>query len=123
MDGSPLLRLVDAVTIPVADLDEGLRFYGDGLGHRLLWRDDASGQAALALPDTDAELVLSTRQGLEPDWLVELIRRLGREVGLLGGDVMEVAPPVERTPQSARRTLALAARYLRETVHAALAPR
>jgi agmatinase len=58
--------------------------------------------------------------GLEPDWVVELIRRLGREVGLLGGDVMEVAPSLTPTPQSAPRTLALAARYLRETVDAAL---
>ena len=58
--------------------------------------------------------------GLEPDWLVELIRRLGREVGLLGGDVMEVAPSLTPTPDSAPRTLALAARYLRETVDAAL---
>lgn len=59
-------------------------------------------------------------QGLEPDWLVELIRRLGREVGLLGGDVMEVAPLVQRSPDGGRRTLALAARYLRETLQAAL---
>ena len=58
--------------------------------------------------------------GLEPDWVVELIRRLGREVSLLGGDVMEVAPSLTPTPDSAPRTLALAARYLRETVDAAL---
>jgi agmatinase len=58
--------------------------------------------------------------GLEPDWLVELIRRLGKEVGLLGGDVMEVAPVLTPTPESAPRTVALAARYFRETVDAAL---
>lgn len=58
--------------------------------------------------------------GLEPDWVVELIRRLGREVGLLGGDVMEVAPSLTPTPESAPRTVGLAARYLRETVDAAL---
>lgn len=58
--------------------------------------------------------------GLDPEFVVELIRRLGKEVGLLGGDVMEVAPPVERTPESAERTLKLAARYLYETVTAAL---
>ena len=40
MGSSPLLRLVDAVTIPVPDLDEGLRFYRDQLGHQLLWRND-----------------------------------------------------------------------------------
>ncbi|MCC6555032.1 MAG: arginase family protein [Polyangiaceae bacterium] len=54
--------------------------------------------------------------GLEPDFVVELIRRLGREVGLIGGDVMEVAPALGRTPESTARTLALAARYLRETL-------
>ena len=58
--------------------------------------------------------------GLEPDWLVELIRRLGKEVGLLGGDVMEVAPSLTPTPESAPRTVALAARYLVETIDAAL---
>ncbi len=63
--------------------------------------------------------------GLEPDWVVELIRRLGREVGLVGGDVMEVAPTITPTPQSARRTVGLAVRYLVETIEAALgtAPR
>lgn len=61
--------------------------------------------------------------GLEPDWVCALIRRLGAEVGLLGGDVMEVAPSLTRTPQSAERTVGLAARYLRETVQAALGPR
>jgi arginase family enzyme len=58
--------------------------------------------------------------GLEPDWVVALIRRLGAEVGLHGGDVMEVAPSLTRTPDSATRTVGLAARYFRETVLAAL---
>ncbi len=58
--------------------------------------------------------------GLTPDWVVELIRRLGREVGLAGGDIMEVAPSLTRTPESAPRTIKLAVRYLRETFTAAL---
>jgi agmatinase len=58
--------------------------------------------------------------GLEPDFVIALIRRLGREVGLIGGDIMEVAPPLGRTPESAARTVALAARYLRETIEAVL---
>ena len=48
---------------------------------------------------------------------MELIRRLGREVGLLGADVMEVAPPLSAHPEV---TVGLAARYLREQLHAAL---
>jgi agmatinase len=58
--------------------------------------------------------------GLEPGFVVELVRRLGREVGLVGGDVMEVAPPIARTPGGAERTLGVATRYLRETVDALL---
>jgi agmatinase len=58
--------------------------------------------------------------GLDPDWLVALIRRLGREVGLLGGDVMEVAPDLAPTPESRARTVTAAARYLDETIDAAL---
>lgn len=59
-------------------------------------------------------------QGLEPDWVVELIRRLGRDVGLLGGDVMEVAPSVNVKADSLGQTVPLAARYMRELIAAAL---
>lgn len=57
--------------------------------------------------------------GLEPAFVVELIRRLGREVGLAGGDVMEVAPELGG-PASADRTLRTAVTYLRETLAATL---
>jgi predicted enzyme related to lactoylglutathione lyase len=66
----PLLRAVDAVTVRVPDLDRGLAFYRDGLGHGLRWRDDAQGSAGLGLPDSGTELVLTTRFGYEPNWLV-----------------------------------------------------
>jgi agmatinase len=58
--------------------------------------------------------------GLSPDFVVELIRRLGREIGILGGDVMEVAPPLRDKPDSTERTVGLAVRYLRETLSAIL---
>ncbi len=58
--------------------------------------------------------------GLDPDWVVELIRRLGREVGMIGGDLMELAPLLARRPDSTTRTVALAVRYLRETIAAVL---
>lgn len=56
--------------------------------------------------------------GLEPEFVVELIRRLGREFTLIGGDVMEVAPRLLPTPESGTRTVALAVRYLQETIAA-----
>jgi agmatinase len=59
-------------------------------------------------------------EGLDPEFVIALVRRLGREVGLAGGDVMEVAPGLGATPEGNARTVALAARYLRETLAAAL---
>jgi agmatinase len=58
--------------------------------------------------------------GLEPDFVVSLIRRLGADIGMLGGDVMEVAPPLRDRPDSTERTVGLAVRYLRETIGAIL---
>ena len=59
-------------------------------------------------------------EGLEPDFLVALIRRLGETVGMIGGDIMEVAPPLRDRPDSTERTVGLAVRYLRETFSAIL---
>ena len=88
MRSVPLLRKVDAVTIPVPDLDSGLRFYRDGLGHELRWRNDELGQAGLALPDSDTEIVLSTRLGYEPDWLVSSVDDAAKAVRAAGGRVI-----------------------------------
>ena len=52
--------------------------------------------------------------GCTPDFIVELIRRLGKTVGMIGGDIMEVAPPLKETDQTVR----LAVRYLREQLSA-----
>ena len=59
--------------------------------------------------------------GLTPEFVVDLIRRLGREFGLIGGDVMEVAPMLRPRADSGERTVALAVRYLRETLDGVLA--
>ena len=67
---------------------------------------------------TDAEWADATGTpeagGLTPDFVVELIRRLGDTVGIIGGDVMEVAPPLKENDGTVR----LAVRYLRETLSA-----
>lgn len=69
----PVLRKVDAVTFHVPELDAGLAFYVDRLGHELRWRNDDIGQAAVALPDSDTEIVLTTEHGYEPNWLVHSV--------------------------------------------------
>ena len=58
--------------------------------------------------------------GLDPEFVVELIRRLGRDIGLIGGDVTELAPHLRPRPDSTERTVAVAAMYLRETIDAVL---
>jgi len=65
-----MLRKVDAVMVRVPDLDRGLAFYRDGLGHGLLWRNDYIGQAGLAVPESDTEIVLTTELDYAPTWLV-----------------------------------------------------
>ncbi|MEV4078250.1 VOC family protein [Nonomuraea fuscirosea] len=90
---SPAIRKVDAVMVPVPDLDSGLRFYRDRLGHQLLWRADELGQAGLALPDTDTEMVLTTRPGLVPAWLVDSADDATAQVVRAGGRM--VAEPVD----------------------------
>jgi catechol 2,3-dioxygenase-like lactoylglutathione lyase family enzyme len=70
MGDAPVLRMVDAITVPVPDLDQGLEFYRDRLGHEMLWRNDELGQAGLRLPECNTELVLSTSLEYAPNWLV-----------------------------------------------------
>ncbi|WP_394837188.1 arginase family protein [Pendulispora rubella] len=58
--------------------------------------------------------------GLQPDFVLGLIHRLGKEFHLCAGDIMEVAPPIPRYPGGTERTVALAAQYITETITAAL---
>ena len=73
MTNAPILLAIDAVTIPVPDLDQGLAYYRDQLGHEMIWRQDDLGQAAVRLPESKAELVLTTDQNYEPNWLVDSV--------------------------------------------------
>jgi predicted enzyme related to lactoylglutathione lyase len=88
MNTSPLLRMVDAVTVPVPDLDQGLRFYRDRLGHELLWRNDGIGQAALRLPESSTELVLSTGLSYAPTWLVASVEQATETFVAAGGRLL-----------------------------------
>ncbi|HEX5504893.1 MAG TPA: VOC family protein [Thermomicrobiales bacterium] len=95
MEGSrprPLVQKIDCVWIPVPDLESGLAFYRDRLGHDLNWR--TATQAGLRLPDTDAELVIQTeRPELEVDLLVASADDAARAVEAAGGSVVE--PPFD----------------------------
>jgi len=88
MREGPLLQKVDAITIPVPDLDSGLRFYCDSLGHELNWRHDDIGQAGLRLPGSDTEIVLTTQNDYEPNWLVSSADEAAEIIQSGGGRVV-----------------------------------
>lgn len=88
---SGLLRAVDAVTVRVPDLDSGLAFYRDALGHELVWRNDEIGQAGLRLPDSDTEIVLATALDYAPSWLVSSADEAAEQIVGRGGRLVQ--PP------------------------------
>lgn len=88
MRTTPLFQKIDAVTVPVPDLDAGLRFYHDSLGHELRWRNDTIGQAGLGLPGSDTEIVLTTQQDYEPNWLVGSADDAAQAITAAGGSVV-----------------------------------
>jgi predicted enzyme related to lactoylglutathione lyase len=83
-----LFQRIDAVTVAVPDLDSGLRFYQDCLGHELLWRHDDIGQAGPRMPGSDTEIVLATGQEYAPNWLVTSADEAARVVASAGGRVL-----------------------------------
>lgn len=83
----PLFRKVDCVQIPVPDLEAGLAFYRDQLGHELIWRTATA--AGLRLPDSDAEVVLQTELlSLEPNLLVQSVDAAAERFAAAGGAVV-----------------------------------
>src|SRR5215212_773930 len=68
MPERPLFRKVDAIEVSVPDLDEGLAYYRDRLGHDLVWRTDTS--AGVRMERTDTEIVLQVER---PEGAVDIL--------------------------------------------------
>lgn len=75
--------------------------------------NDIDGTDAAAAPATGAP----EGGGLSVAFVRALIARLGSEMSLLGGDLVEVAPTVG-APEAARRTVEVGARYVLDTLAA-----
>jgi lactoylglutathione lyase len=83
----PLIRKVDCLRLYVPDLESGLAFYRDRLGHELIWRSATA--AGLHLPETDAELVIQTdEQRQEIDLLVDSVDAATGFIEQAGGKVI-----------------------------------
>src|SRR5918994_6764568 len=87
-----LFRKVDCIRLYVPDLEAGLAFYRDRLGHDLIWRTRTA--IGLRLPESDAELVLQTEdQRQEVDLLVDSADAAAEQVEQAGGKV--IVPPFD----------------------------
>ena len=82
-----MFRKVDCLQIPVPDLEAGLAFYRDRLGHALIWRTATA--AGLRLPDDDAEIVIQTeRPELEANLTVASADAAAEAIEAAGGRVL-----------------------------------
>jgi predicted enzyme related to lactoylglutathione lyase len=83
----PLFEKIDCLQIPVPDLEEGLAFYLDKLGHGLIWRTETA--AGLRMPETDAEIVIQTeRPQLEVNLKVESADAAAERIVQAGGKLV-----------------------------------
>jgi catechol 2,3-dioxygenase-like lactoylglutathione lyase family enzyme len=82
----PAIRNVDAVVLRVPDLEQGLAFYRDHLGHRLLWRSED--RCGLAMAGSETELVLSTGLGPETDLRVVSVDEAAASFVAGGGRIL-----------------------------------
>lgn len=110
--GVKQLWAADVLSNPKESIDDVLRHLKDLNATSVYFSNDIDGTCSRFADATGTP----EPGGLEPDWLIELIRRLGSEIGICAGDVMEVAPPLA----SGQKTEDLAAKYMVETIAAAL---
>ena len=88
----PLIQSVDAVQLYVPDIEAGVRFYRDLLGHEVIWRTEAA--VGFRMPDSEAEIVIQNeREYQEADLKVDSADEAARLIQESGGSV--VVPPFD----------------------------
>jgi catechol 2,3-dioxygenase-like lactoylglutathione lyase family enzyme len=79
---------VDCIELYVSDLDDGIRYYRDSLGLKLLWRTETS--VGLGMENDIAEVVLQTeRPYVMVDFKVESVIESIPQIIEAGGRVLE----------------------------------
>jgi predicted enzyme related to lactoylglutathione lyase len=92
MNGKPLFEKIDCVRFYVPDIESGLAFYCEKLGHKLVWRSESA--AGLRMPDSNAEIVIQAeRPGQEIDFKVRSADEASERFLRAGGSI--IIPPFE----------------------------
>ena len=88
----PVLKNIDCIRFSVPDIEAGLRFYRDQLGHELIWR--MADSVGLRMPDAETEIVLHTEpQAPEIDIKVQSADDAAARIEAAGGKI--IVPPFD----------------------------
>lgn len=81
-----LLKNVDCIELYVSNLDEGLKYYIDGMGLKLLWRTET--MAGLGMKNSTTEIVLQCdRKQMNVDFKVDSVIESVDRIVKMGGEV------------------------------------
>jgi predicted enzyme related to lactoylglutathione lyase len=82
-----LFKNVDCIELYVSDLDDGIKYYCDSMGLKLLWRADTS--VGLGMENDIAEIVLQTdRKKMNVDFKVESVADSIERIINAGGKII-----------------------------------
>jgi predicted enzyme related to lactoylglutathione lyase len=82
-----LFKNVDCIELYVSDLDDGIKYYCDSMGLKLLWRADTS--VGLGMENDAAEIVLQTdRKKMNVDFKVESVADSIERIINAGGKII-----------------------------------
>ncbi len=88
----PLFQKVDAVQFYVPDIEAGIRYYRDMLGHEVIWRTESG--VGFRMPGSEAEIVIQNeREFQEVDLKVESADAAALRIRDAGGKI--IVPPFD----------------------------
>ncbi|MCH7800182.1 MAG: VOC family protein [Chloroflexi bacterium] len=88
----PLFQNVDSVQFYVPDIEAGVRYYRDMLGHEIIWRTESA--VGFRLPDSEAEIVIqNVRDYQEIDLKVDSADAAAQRIQDAGGEI--IVPPFD----------------------------